>query len=78
MKIWVSAGILGWSGCICELQESSEVAEFSVNKSDFSRIISEMFKIKIADSYYMENCMSLGCKSQSNILHCDLFYTANT
>lgn len=70
MKIWVSSGSLG----LCDLKESSEVAEFP----DFSRIINKMFKIKIVGSYYMENCMSLGCKSQSNILHCDLFYTANT
>lgn len=51
MKIWMSAGSLGWSGCICDLKESSEVAEFPVNKSDFSRLINKRFKIKIVGSY---------------------------
>lgn len=60
---------------MCDLKESSEVAEFPVTKSDFSTLINKMFKMKIVRSYYMENCMSLDCKSQSNILH--LFYTAN-
>lgn len=63
---------------MCDLKESSEVAKFPVNTSDFSTLINKTFKIKIVGSYYMENCMSLGCKSQSNILHCDLFYTTNT